>query len=158
MRCHQGRWIHEGRWEHSREARHGVEQRGYDLIGSMLKRQRLNASLTQRELESLTTIDQTVISRLENGKQYGLRWSRFATLVGVLNGLDGVASARPTPWWVKLGITPPAYRLETLREQGLLPAAPTAAEPDDNDDPDTDDPDELDFETGSSVDASPPRT
>ena len=111
----------EGRWEHSRRPRGGLEQRGYDLIGAMVKKQRLRASLTQRELEDLTKIDQTVISRLENGKQYGLRWSRFATLIGVLDGFDPDTAVARTPWWAKLGITPPDYMLPTLRQQGMLP-------------------------------------
>jgi hypothetical protein len=29
-----------------------------------------------------------VISRIENGRQYGLRWSRLAELVDALGGLD----------------------------------------------------------------------
>jgi transcriptional regulator with XRE-family HTH domain len=114
-----------GRWEHSRDARHGIEQRGYEHIGAMVKRRRVRASMSQRELERLTGIDQSVISRLENGKQYGLRWSRFARLVGVLEGLDEPARS-PTPWWVEMGITPPDYMLESLRAKGLIPAEPPA--------------------------------
>lgn len=118
-----------GRWEHSREERHGIEQRGYELIGAMVKRRRLAASLTQRELEELTGIDQTVISRLENGKRYGLRWSRFAVLIGALDGLDDHRSRPPTPWWVQAGITPPAYALERLKEAGLIAPDPSADDP-----------------------------
>ena len=117
-------WNQRGRWEHSRDTRHGVEQRGYEFIGAMIKRRRTKASMSQRELERLTGIDQPVISRLENGKQYGLRWARFARLVGVLEGLE-----EPTPaavsWWVEMGITPPDYMIESLRAKGLLPADPT---------------------------------
>ena len=47
-------------------------------------------------LEARSGIDQTVISRIENGKQYGIRWSRFATLVGSL-GAFGTTAARPRP-------------------------------------------------------------
>ncbi len=118
-----------GRWEHSRVPRRGVEKLGYEAIGVMIRRRRLAHSMTQRELERRAGIDQTVISRLENGKQYGLRWSRFATLVGVLGGLDGPLNA-PVPWWVKLGITPPDYRLESLRAQGLWPRPPADPETD----------------------------
>gem|GEM_PF-3062535 len=110
------------RWAHSSDPRHEVEQRGYDLIGVVLKRRRVTAGLTQRELERLARIDQTVISRLENGRQYGLRWSRFAILVAALDGLDDVAPKPPTPWWVEMGVTPPDYAMERLREEGLLPA------------------------------------
>ena len=104
------------------DPRHEVEQRGYDLIGVVLKRRRVTAGLTQRELERLARIDQTVISRLENGRQYGLRWSRFAILVAALDGLDDVAPKPPTPWWVDVGVKPPDYAMERLRQQGLLPA------------------------------------
>jgi len=119
------------RWEHSLEERHGIEQHGYDLIGATVKRRRLHASLSQRDLEDLTGIDQTVISRLENGKQYGLRWSRFATLIGVLDGLDDQASPMSTPWWVSAGVIPPDYALERLREHGLIANDPPADRPDD---------------------------
>ena len=87
----------------------------------MIKRRRVRAGLTQRELESLTGIDQTVISRLENGIQYGLRWSRFAILVAKLHGLEDETAKAPPPWWVTYGVTVPAYRVESLRQQGLLP-------------------------------------
>jgi transcriptional regulator with XRE-family HTH domain len=90
----------------------------------MIKRWRLRAGHTQRRLEELSGIDQTVISRLEHGKQYGLRWSRFAILIAVLGGFDDGRTEPAPPWWVTLGITPPDYRLETLRQQGLLPPAP----------------------------------
>ncbi len=40
----------------------------------------------------LAGIDQTVISRIENGKQFGLRWLRFADLVDALGGLEGVSN------------------------------------------------------------------
>jgi transcriptional regulator with XRE-family HTH domain len=115
MRCQARRWAH------STDPRHETEQRGYDLIGAMLKRRRVLAGLTQRELERLTRIDQTVISRLENGRQYGLRWSRFAILVATLDGLDDATAAPPPPWWVRMGITPPPAFVEQLRDEGLLP-------------------------------------
>jgi transcriptional regulator with XRE-family HTH domain len=103
------------------DPRHEVEQRGYDLIGAMLKRRRLSAGITQREVERLTRIDQTVISRLENGRQYGLRWSRFAILVATLDGLDDATAAPPPPWWVRMGLTPPPFMVEQLQQEGLLP-------------------------------------
>ena len=70
------------------------EQHGFDLIGALIKRRRASLGWTQGYLEAMSGIDQTVISRIENGKQYGLRWSRFAELVDALGGLD-VALA---PW------------------------------------------------------------
>ena len=70
------------------------EQRGFDLIGATVKRRGVSLGWTQRYVEAVSGIDQTVISRIENGKQYGLRWSRFAVLVDALGGVD-VALA---PW------------------------------------------------------------
>ena len=52
------------------------------------------AHLTQRQLESISGVDQTTISRLENGRLFGMRWTRFARLVHVLGGL---AEADPLP-------------------------------------------------------------
>jgi transcriptional regulator with XRE-family HTH domain len=69
-------------------------QHGFDLIGEMVRARRHRLGWSQRYLEVLSGIDQTVISRIENGKQYGLRWLRFADLVDALGGLDGV-SGRP---------------------------------------------------------------
>ena len=63
-------------------------QRGWDLLGATIRRRRLSLQWTQRVLEAESGIDQTVISRIENGKQYGLRWVRFAELVDALGGLE----------------------------------------------------------------------
>lgn len=99
------------RWAHSTDPRHDVEQRGYDLIGATLKERRLSARLTQRRLEELSGIDQTVISRLENGRQYGLRWSRYAILIAVLDEHQP-EKAMPIPWHVRIGFTPLSLREE----------------------------------------------
>jgi DNA-binding XRE family transcriptional regulator len=93
------------RWEHSLDPRDTAEQRGYDAIGAALKERRVAAGLTQRDLEALTGVDQTVISRLENGKQYGLRWSRYAILVAVLDERQG-SRLETQPWWATLGKSP----------------------------------------------------
>ncbi len=71
-----------------RRPRGPQQQAGFDLIGISIKRRRLALGWTQRYLEMMSGIDQTVISRIENGKQYGLRWSRLAELVEALGGLD----------------------------------------------------------------------
>ena len=55
--------------------------------------------MSQRYLEQLSGVDQTIISRLENGKLYGLRWSRFARIVEALDGLDvSIPAQEPPPW------------------------------------------------------------
>jgi transcriptional regulator with XRE-family HTH domain len=70
--------------------------RGFVLIGQLVRRRRERLGLSQRQLELLTGIDQSVISRLENGRLAGLRWSRFARLVEAIGGL---AEADPQPAW-----------------------------------------------------------
>jgi transcriptional regulator with XRE-family HTH domain len=72
-------------------------QRGWDLLGATIRRRRLSLQWTQRVLEAESGIDQTVISRIENGKQYGLRWVRFAELVDALGGLDARGSEASAP-------------------------------------------------------------
>src|SRR3954447_13774756 len=71
-------------------------QHGFDLFGETLRRRRRWLGWTQRQLEAYSGIDQTVISRLENGKQYGLRWARFADLIDALGGLE-VGPGSPDP-------------------------------------------------------------
>jgi transcriptional regulator with XRE-family HTH domain len=74
-------------------------QRGWHLLGAAIRRRRQSLQWTQRVLEAESGIDQTVISRIENGKQYGLRWSRLAVLIDALGGLDarGFEDSRPPP-------------------------------------------------------------
>jgi hypothetical protein len=71
-------------------------QQGLQRIGQLVRRRRRLLGLSQRQLERLSGVDQTVISRLENGRLGGLRWSRFARLVGALGGL---ARDDPFPGW-----------------------------------------------------------
>jgi transcriptional regulator with XRE-family HTH domain len=78
------------------------ERRGFELIGVELLRRRRALGWSQRTLEAQSGIDQTVISRLENGKQYGLRWSRFARLVEALDGIGQSAGRRPRPTVINL--------------------------------------------------------
>jgi ribosome-binding protein aMBF1 (putative translation factor) len=42
--------------------------RGFAMIGRLVRRRRQRLGLSQRQLERLTGIDQSVISRLENGR------------------------------------------------------------------------------------------
>ncbi len=73
------------------------EQRGFELIGVEIKRRRRALGWSQRMLEAYSGVDQTVISRLENGKQYGIRWSRFALLVDALGGIGPTPDRRIRP-------------------------------------------------------------
>ena len=78
------------------------EQHGFELIGAELKRRRRALGWSQRNLEAYSGIDQTVISRLENGKQYGIRWSRFAVLVDALGGIGPSVDYRRRPATIDL--------------------------------------------------------
>lgn len=73
--------------------------RGLALLGRIVKLRRGQRGLSQRQLETLSGVDQTIISRLENGKLYGLRWARFARIVDALGGLDVSLPAPETPAW-----------------------------------------------------------
>ena len=70
---------------------------GFRLIGGLVLRKRQRLGLSQRELERFSGVDQTVISRLENGQLASLRWSRFARLVAALGGLEDTDAV---PQWL----------------------------------------------------------
>jgi transcriptional regulator with XRE-family HTH domain len=74
--------------------------RGLLLLGRIVQLRRAQRGLSQRKLEVLSGVDQTIISRLENGKLYGLRWSRFARIVEALGGLDVSLPAPEPPAWL----------------------------------------------------------
>src|SRR4029078_2688645 len=85
------------------EQRHRDPQRqhGFDLFGRTLRRRRLWLGWTQRQLEAYSGIDQAVICRLENGKQYGLRWARLADLIDALGGLEVGPGASDPPGYAR---------------------------------------------------------
>ena len=73
---------------------------GMAAIGESVRRARWRAGLSQRHLGRLCGLDQSIISRLENGKLANLRWWRFAALVGVLGDAWDPSSRRtPGDWW-----------------------------------------------------------
>ena len=63
-------------------------QRGWELVGALVKRRRRALGWSQRDLQKESGLAQSAISRLENGKLSGLRFARFARLVAAMNGLD----------------------------------------------------------------------
>jgi hypothetical protein len=67
---------------------------GLTELGVWLKQLRREAGLTQYAVEVRSGVDQTVISRLENGRQMSLRLTRLATVIGVLRD----PTPRPTRW------------------------------------------------------------
>ncbi len=99
-----------------------VVRRGFELVGAAVKRRRLRRGLTQNDLERLTVIHQSTISRIETGRRFGLRWSRFALLVAVLGGLDFEASVSGVrPGMYDQPATPNRYlqRLATVADKPL---------------------------------------
>ncbi len=74
--------------------------RGFAALGRLVRRRRHQLGITQKELEWLSGIDQTLISKLENGRLKGMRWSRFGRLVGALGGLS---EDDPEPDWRQRG-------------------------------------------------------
>ena len=88
-------------WDRSNWPADGRVLRGLVLLGRIVKIRRAQRGMSQRELETLSGVDQTVISRLENGKLYGLRWARFARIVEALGGLDVSLPAPELPAWTE---------------------------------------------------------
>lgn len=68
-------------------------------IGGQIRAARVHASLTQRQVEDLTGIDQTTISRLENGRGSRMRLDRFAALLVAIDGEIRPAD-RSLPAWL----------------------------------------------------------
>jgi transcriptional regulator with XRE-family HTH domain len=62
------------------------EMDGLRKIGSQLRRARLGNGWSQHRLERLSGVDQTTISRLENGQLLSLRLARIADLMQALSG------------------------------------------------------------------------
>jgi transcriptional regulator with XRE-family HTH domain len=57
-----------------------------EALGRAVRFARQQSSLTQRELEALTGVDQTAISRMERGVVPGMGLVRFARIAMVLSG------------------------------------------------------------------------
>jgi transcriptional regulator with XRE-family HTH domain len=68
------------------------------VVGGQVRAARLQASLTQRQVEELTGIDQTVISRLENGKGSNMPLGRFAALLIAIDAEIRAAERRVPSW------------------------------------------------------------
>jgi predicted transcriptional regulator len=59
-------------------------ERGLTAIGVWIRVARRDAGMTQQHLENVSGVDQTVISRLENGRLLSIRFVRLAAIVGAL--------------------------------------------------------------------------
>jgi predicted transcriptional regulator len=73
---------------------------GMAAIGDSVREARRRAGLSQRHPGKLCGLDQSVISRLENGKLANLRWWRFAALIGALgDAWDPETRRNRGGWW-----------------------------------------------------------
>jgi transcriptional regulator with XRE-family HTH domain len=61
-------------------------------LGRIIRTARLRLGYTQRHLERLSGVDQTTISRLENGRLTSLRLVRLAAIFFALSGGLAVAT------------------------------------------------------------------
>jgi transcriptional regulator with XRE-family HTH domain len=99
-------------WESFRMDHEDVRlKRGYVRFGRLVLRRRERLGLSQRQVENLSGIDQTVISRLENGQLRGLRFSRLARLV---DALGGIGESDPVPAWATR-YAPPARTVDEIQ-------------------------------------------
>jgi transcriptional regulator with XRE-family HTH domain len=62
------------------------ERAGLRELGTMLRLARLGLGLSQRGLERRSGVDQTTISRLENGRLVHFNLVRLASLIAALRG------------------------------------------------------------------------
>ena len=74
---------------------HPIVQATLNELGADLRRRRGDAALTQRQLEELIGIDQTTISRIENGQISTLRLHQYARLLAAIDGRFGSIERRP---------------------------------------------------------------
>lgn len=70
-------------------------QAALDVIGAELRRMRLAADATQRELEDVAWLDQTTISRVERGLMPRLTLYKYARLLAAVEGRLGPIRHRP---------------------------------------------------------------
>ena len=83
----------------TRERDHRPSDHPMVRVGGQIRASRVHAGLTQRQVEELTGIDQTVISRLENGKGSNMPLGRFAALLVAIDAEIRPAE-RSVPSWM----------------------------------------------------------
>lgn len=71
-------------------------------LGADIRRARWQAGISQSGLEVLSGVDQTTISRLENGIAPGLRLVRLVTILAPI----GLGSLKPSPVTERMKVTP----------------------------------------------------
>jgi transcriptional regulator with XRE-family HTH domain len=101
-------------------------------IGRQVREARVHASLTQRQVEDLTGIDQASVSRLETGKRAAMRLDRFAQLLVAID-----AEIRPAPGNLPTWLAPAMPPDDRLSDEELSEDdASVAWLPDDGPEPD----------------------
>src|SRR5262245_29393604 len=102
------------------------EHRGLEMVGEAIKRRRVRLNLTQSELARRTGIHQSVISRIERARRWGLSLRRFGILIAVLGGLDFDPPPPPSVvGWEHQTWTPnPFVARERERAQALREGVP----------------------------------
>ena len=75
-------------WAEPEPPREPMVQRGLELLGAAMRRARRRMGWSQRDLAARTGVHQSTISRFERGDRVSIRFSRFARIVAVLDGLD----------------------------------------------------------------------
>ena len=91
------------------------------MVGEALKRRRVRRHLTQSELARRTGIDQSIISRIERARRWGISLRRFATLVAFLGGLDfDPPPPVSIPGWEHQAWTPNPFVLRDQRTARAL--------------------------------------
>jgi transcriptional regulator with XRE-family HTH domain len=93
---------------------------GMEALGRSLRAARLRAGLSQTALERLSGLDQTVISRLENGKLGSLVFWRLASLVGALGPAWDPPRLEQDAWG-RWNLTPDVERSLLEHIESLLP-------------------------------------
>jgi transcriptional regulator with XRE-family HTH domain len=83
-----------------RERDHRPHDHPMVVVGAQVRAARVHASLTQRQVEDLTGIDQSTVSRLENGKGSNTPLGRFAALLVAIDAEIRPVD-RPVPSWME---------------------------------------------------------
>ncbi len=58
---------------------------GLDRIAVWVRDARRASGMTQQHVENVSGVDQTIVSRLENGRLYSIRFVRLAAVIGAVH-------------------------------------------------------------------------
>ncbi len=85
-------------WDQPQDVRL-MQDLGVGLLGSEILRGRTRLGLSQRQLAWRVGLNQSTVSRLENGTLRGISFKNLATIVGVLSASPGfrIVGGPPAP-------------------------------------------------------------